>query len=232
MKRGTVDKRILVILGLLLAAACAMAAEPEPAGPTGLGGTSVADSLRTNLWLVEAMMGEIVGEAADALPPAPARILLAGRVNETDQAARLLRVVTTRVLRERGYQVLVSEPDSVSPGRPDCAAQFLVDEVAVSYPDVGRTLGLWRRWVDRDVSVVVTAEVSETGSGRLLLSDRLARRFSDRVTNDELAQVNSTLYPFTSATVKETGWQRRLEEFAVLGTLAGLVAVYFANTGD
>lgn len=226
------DKRILVIVMLVAAAVQARAVEPEPSGPLGFGGVAVADSLRTNLWLVEAMMGEIVGQAADALPAAPARVLLTGRVAENDAAAKLLRVVTARVLKDRGYQVLVSEPDSAYGGRPDCAAQFSIDEVAVSYPDVGRTLGLWRRWVDRDVRVVVTAEVSETASGRLLLADRLSRRFSDRVTNDELVQVNSTVYPFTSASVRETGWQRRLEEFAVLGTLAGLIAVYFANTGD
>jgi hypothetical protein len=237
-KRGTVDKRTLVILGLVLALAGAalattgvQAAEAEAPGPVGLG-TAGADSLRTNLWLVEALMGEIVSEAAEALPPAPARVYLTGRSTDTDPAGKLMRVVAARVLKDRGYELLVSDPDSASGVRPDCAAWFSIDEVAVSYPDVGRTLGLWRRWVDRDVSVVVTAEVSETSSGRLLLSERLARRFSDRVTNDELAGVSSKLYPFTTATVKESGWQRRLEEFAVLGTLAGLIAVYFANTGD
>ncbi len=232
------DKRILVILGLVLAlagaalaATDAQAAEAEAPGPVGLG-TSAADSLRTNLWLVEALMGEIVSEAAGALPPPPARVLLTGRATETDQAGKLMRVVAARVLKDRGYELLVSDPDSASGVRPDCAAWFSIDEVAVSYPDVGRTLGLWRRWVDRDVSVVVTTEVSETSSGRLLLSERIARRFSDRVTSDELAGVSTKLYPFTTAVVKESGWQRRLEEFAVLGTLAGLIAVYFANTGD
>lgn len=232
------DKRILVILGLVLAAVGAVlaptaveAADTDKPGPTGLG-TSAADSLRTNLWLVEALMGEIVSEAAGALPPPPARVMLTGRATDADQAGKLMRVVAARVLKDRGYELLVSDPDSASGVRPDCAAWFSIDEVVVTYPDVGRTLGLWRRWVDRDVSVVVTTEVSERSSGRLLLSERIARRFSDRVTNEELAGVNSKLYPFTTAEVEESGWQRRLEEFAVLGTLAGLIAVYFANTGD
>ena len=43
---------------------------------------------------------------------------------------------------------------------------------------------------------------------------------------------NSELYDFTTAETSESGWQRRIEEIVVLGTLAGLVAVYFANTGN
>ena len=45
-------------------------------------------------------------------------------------------------------------------------------------------------------------------------------------------RVNSDLYGFTRAQTAESGWQRRMEEIVVLGTLAGLVAVYFANTTD
>ncbi len=227
------DKRIIptALLGLTLA----MGARAETSaadGPLNLGGAAVADSLRTNLWLVEAMMGEIAGEAALALPAAPARVLLAGQPAAGDRAGELMRMVASRVLADRGYEVLVDHPDSLQGLAPDCTATLIVNQVELTYPDVGRTLGLWRRWVDREVSVVVSTEIADAASGRLLLNERLARRFSDRVTNDEFPQVNSRLYTFTSAEVGDSGWQRRLEEFAVLGTLAGLVAVYFANTGD
>lgn len=232
-KRGTVDKRILPAVLLSLTLAMGARAETSAAdGPLNLGGAAAADSLRTNLWLVEAMMGEIAGQAAGALPPAPARVLLAGRPAAGDRAGELMRMVAARVFADRGYEVLVDQPDSLRGLTPDCTVELIVNQVDLIYPDVGRTLGLWRRWVDRDVSVVVSAEIAEAASGRLLLNERLARRFSDRVTNDEFPRVNSRLYPFTSAEVGDSGWQRRLEEFAVLGTLAGLVAVYFANTGD
>lgn len=227
------DKRILSAAFLCLTLATGAYAETSTAdGPLGLGGAAAADSLRTNLWLVEAMMGEIAGEAAQVLPAPPARVLLAGRPATGDRAGELLRVVASRVFADRGYEVLVDQSDSLRGPAPDCTATLIVQQVELTYPDVGRTLGLWRRWVDREVSVVVTAEIAEAASGRLLLNERLTRRFSDRITNDEFPQVNSRLYPFTNAAVGETGWQRRLEEFAVLGTLAGLVAVYFANTGD
>lgn len=233
------EKRIVAAFGL---AAClavaavwpaaATAGVPRPAGgPLNLGGAAVADSLRTNLWLVEALMGEIAGEVADALPPAPQRVLLAGKPAANDPAGELLRQVATRVLRHRGYTVLADEPDSLHTPA-DCTAWLSADLVDLRYPDVGRTLGLWRRWVDRDLAVTVSAEVSERGSGQLLLSDRLTRRFCDRVASDEFPRVESRLYPFTAASPSESGWSRRLEEFVVLGTLAGLVAVYFANTGD
>lgn len=231
------DKRLLTVIGMVLALAAAgapsLAVDLFPAGgPNGLGGAVAADSLRSNLWVMEALMGEIVAEAARSLPPAPARVQLTGRRAANDLQGELLYMVSARVLRDLGYEVLAAEPDSGAGAPAAAKASFAATQVALSYPDVGRTLGLWRRWVDRDVVVVVTAEIIETGSGRLLLSDRLERRFSDRVTNDEFPRVNSTLYPFTSAAIGENGWQRRLEEFAVLGTLAGLVAVYFANTGD
>ncbi len=232
-KRGTVDKRILPAVFLILTLAGGVRAETSAAdGPLNLGGPAAADSLRTNLWLVEAMMGEIAAEAISALPPAPARVLLTNRPAPDDKAGQLMRTVTSRVLADRGYEVLVDLPDSLRGPGPDCTATFNVDQVELTYPDVGRTLGLWRRWVDREVSVVVSAEIADAASGQLLLSDRLARRFSDRVPDKDFPEVNSRLYPFTIAEVGESGWHRRLEEIAVLGTLAGLVAVYFANTGD
>jgi len=42
--------------------------------------------------------------------------------------------------------------------------------------------------------------------------------------------VESTAYPFTQAAEQTSGSSRRLEQIVVLGALAGLVAVYFANT--
>lgn len=227
---------MLAIWGLVLALGAARPCRAAVApfaedGPTGLGGAAAADSLRTNLWLVEALMGEIVAEAAASLPPAPARLLLPGTPAAADLQGQLLRLVAVRVLTERGYELFTGNADSLR-GRTDVVAEFVPGQVELSYPEVGRTLGLWRRWVGRDVAVTATARLVESGSGRLLLERRLERRFSDRVADEEFALVNNRAYPFTSAAVSGSGWQRRLEEFAVLGTLAGLVAVYFANTGD
>ena len=66
----------------------------------------------------------------------------------------------------------------------------------------------------------------------MLLSDQVQRRFSDRVSSDDCGTVDSQLYDFTTAEISESGWKGRMEEIIVLGTLAGLVAIYFANTGD
>lgn len=230
------DKRTLAIIVMVLGLGMAgpgSAADglfPED-GPLGLGGAAAADSLRTNLWLVEALMGEIVAEAAASLPPAPARVLLPGSPATTDLQGQLMRLVTVRVLSDRGYELFTGNADSLR-GRTDASAEFLSSQIDLGYPEVGRTLGLWRRWVGRDVSVAATVRLVESESGRLLLERRLERRFSDRVPEEEFALVGNRMYPFTNASVAGSGWQRRLEEFAVLGTLAGLVAVYFANTGD
>lgn len=230
------DKRTLAVIVMVFGlgtAAPGGAAEglfPED-GPLGLGGAAAGDSLRTNLWLVEALMGEIVAESAASLPPAPARVLLPGSPAASDLQGQLMRLVTVRVLSDRGYELFTGNADSLR-GRTDASLEFLNSQVSLAYPEVGRTLGLWRRWVGRDVSVAATARLVESDSGRLLLERRLERRFSDRVPDGEFSLVNDRMYAFTNASVAASGWQRRLEEFAVLGTLAGLVAVYFANTGD
>lgn len=220
--------------GLALAAtaggAAGAATFPE-SGPDGLGGNASADSLRTNLWLFEALMGEIVAEAAGSLPPPPATVLLPGAPAPNDMQGQLLRLVAVRVLSARGYELLTGEEAALRE-RAAVTATFTPNRVALGYPEVGRTLGLWRRWVGREVAVAATVKMVENGSGRLLLERRLERTFSDRVPSGDFALVDDRMYTFTSAAIGESGWQRRLEQFAVLGTLAGLVAVYFANTGD
>lgn len=229
---------MLSILGLVLGVVLAATAGPAVAtgdaprpGPSGIGGNASADSLRTNLWLVEALMGEIVAEAAASLPPPPATVLLPGAPAPNDHQAQLLRLVAVRVLEGRGYELLTGA-EAAMRDRAAVTATFTPNLVELGYPEVGRTLGLWRRWVGREVFVAATVRIVENESGRLLLERRLERAFSDRVPDGDFALVNDRLYPFTSAAISESGWQRRLEQFAVLGTLAGLVAVYFANTGD
>ena len=72
--------------------------------------------------------------------------------------------------------------------------------------------------------------LQELASGRLLLSERYTRSFSDRVPDDDFAAVNSDIYPFTSGEPGQSGWKGRVEEIVVLGALAALVAIYLANT--
>jgi len=236
----------LIAAGLLLAtsalaAAPALAqtggaAEPPPGpvlagGAGGLPAADAADTVRTNLWLVEALMAEIAGEAADVLPDPPATVRLEA-VRE-GEANDLFRVVAARVMADRGYEVVLPAAvgDTVT-ATADHALAFDVLEVGLTYPEVGRTLGIWRRWVSRALEVTATVEVTERPSGRLLMADRLTRGFHDRLENDAFPAVNSDVYDFTSAGTSETGWKRRTEELVVLGTLAGLIAVYFANTGN
>ena len=103
-------------------------------------------------------------------------------------------------------------------------------DIALYYPDTGHRLGLWRQWVARDIELTVMISLQDMASGRLLLSDRYTRSFSDRVPDDNFAAVNSDVYPFTSGEPAQSGWKGRVEEIVVLGALAALVAIYLANT--
>lgn len=223
---ASVYRVLLIIVAMGMGAAAIAGAETPPGLPAG----SEPDTVRTNLWLTEALMGEIVGVVAATMPPAPAAVRLVSR--STDPRNEIFQTVAANVLAARGYELFLPEDDPARQGAVDYVFSFDVQNIALSYPDVGRTLGIWRRWVARDLAVSALIEVSEEASGRLLFSDRVVRSFGDRVDNDVFAAVDSDEYDFTSAETSETGWKSRIEEIVVLGTLAGLVAIYFANTGN
>lgn len=188
------------------------------------------DTLRTNFWLTEALMAEIVRSTVQVLPPSPARILmLPATVSVQDE---LFHIVASGILMELGYELYVDTPDTIETGPVDVHYSFGVGSVELLYPETHRTLGLWKRWIARELNVTVNVKISLEETGQLLLSQRVVRRFNDRVEADDLDAVDSPLYTFTTADISESGWHSRIEEIVVLGTLAGLIAIYFSNTGN
>jgi len=239
--RGLLPLLLMVLLAVPVLAQDSPGPEPEDrdvlgqeshdsAGPLSLPGSTQRDTVRTNIWLTEALMAEIVAATAKVLPPAPAAILLEQERPAPEDG--LYKSAVLRVLTGLGYEVYEADDDPARQAAVDCIYAFSLYGVVLEYPEVGRTLGIWRRWVDRSLSVTTQVNIKMAGSGRLLLSDRITRTFHDRVPGGDLDKVDSSLYPFSSAEPQESGWKGRMEEFVVLGTLAGLVAVYFANTGD
>ena len=210
--------------------ALAQVESTQSSAPISLPAMAAADTVRSNVWLTEALMAEIVASTARVLPAPPAAIQLEQLrfTNEDD----LFKAAVVRVLGGLGYDVYIADDDPAMQAAVDCLYSYSVHGIELQYPEVGRTLGLWRRWIDRELQVTVQVDVTMANSGRMLLSDRVQRRFSDRVPDDDFDIVDSDLYEFTTAETSESGWKGRMEEIIVLGTLAGLVAVYFANTGD
>jgi len=227
---------------LLLAAGSAVAQDSVAAGggqddpaqlagkPAALPGATLPDTVRTNLWLTEALMGEIVTRAARVLPPPPAAVRLVQ--NRDADADDLLMEAMVRVLGGQGYILFLPDEDEARQAAVDNVITFHVVGVELSYPDVGRTLGIWKQWVARELTVSAQVEITAADSGRLLFSDRIFRSYADRFASDYFDNVDSGLYDFTTAETTESGWQARIEEIVVLGTLAGLVIVFFANTAD
>ncbi len=199
-------------------------------GPLGLPSAAEPDTIRTNIWLTEAIMAEIVASTARVLPSPPAAVQLVQEMSSKEN--ELFKSASVRVLGGLGYGIYLEDEDPARQAAVDCIYSFSVHGVELVYPEVGRTLGLWRRWVDREMKVTVQVDVVMANSGRILLSERIQRQFNDRVSADQFEMVDSDLYAFTTAETSESGWKSRMEEIIVLGTLAGLVAVYFSNTGD
>jgi hypothetical protein len=232
-----------MIRGLVLAAVlavCALPAIADPQDPSSGTATATgdfdlpdglaiagADTIRTNLWIAEALMDETVVEAVRHLPPPPLVVVLVPY--DKEQRTNLLTTMATQRLTRAGYDVHldVAPADSTV---PRCEFRYQVVELDLGYPETGRTFGLWRNWVGRAMSFTALYTIVETPGGRVLFNDRVRRAYQDRVPSDDLADCQSPAYAFTNAEVKESGWQRHIEEIVVLGTLAGLVAIYFQNT--
>ncbi len=215
---------------LLLLAVVVAGSGAQAQAPAGLPASADSDTVRTNVWLTEALMAEIVSAAATVMPPAPAAVRLVAL--RDDPRNDLFQAMAAEVLGTAGYDLYVTDEDPARQGAVDYVFGFNVQKIQLSYPDVGRTLGIWRRWVAREMAVSVMVEISEESSGRLLISERIERRFGDRFDSSDFGEVDSDEYDFTTAETEESGWSSRVEEIVVLGTLVGLVAIYFANTGD
>jgi hypothetical protein len=244
---------------------------------------AAVDTLRTNLWLSESLMRDVVATVAGSLPRAPVGVRIVTTRNEPED--ELLREIAADELHRRGYDVYLAAPPETpasasaaaadaepdedrtqgedekgAAGEEDAAdlppqtdleaslraaaaaqraggedpAEYVlklrIQEFELAYPETGRRLGIWRQWVSRRLRLSVGFTVEETDTGRLLVSDRVTRSYHDRVPSDYFDDVESDQYTFTAAELQPSGWQGKIEEIMVLGTLAGLVAVYFANT--
>jgi hypothetical protein len=208
-----------------------------PTGPVPLmPAIGAPDSVRTNLWLVQALFGQMVRRIAGSLPPAPAPVAL--QPMSRAQANPLFQSVADRMLREQGYELFLDESSldkGQSPAPPlppgTSVLRFRCEDVKLTYPQSYRRFGLWRQWVDRELTASVIATVIDRDSGRLLFDERLARSYADRVPAGRFASIGSGVYDFTDAPLKERSWRHYVEGVVVIGTLAGLVAIYFANTG-
>jgi hypothetical protein len=216
------------------------AAPTLPTGPVPvMPAIGAPDSVRSNLWLVQALFGQMIRRITSALPSPPAAVAL--QPMSRTGANPLFESVADRMLREQGYDLFLDETAlnnkdkaPVSPPKlPGGASvlRFQCEEVKLAYPQSYRRFGLWRQWVDRELSASVIATVIDHDSGRLLFDERLARSYADRVPAGRFASIGSASYDFTNATLKERGWRHYVEGVVVIGSLAGLVAIYFANTG-
>ncbi|MHB8078787.1 MAG: hypothetical protein ACYDIE_05995 [Candidatus Krumholzibacteriia bacterium] len=209
-------------------------------GPASrLPGIGATDTVRTNIWLARALLAETVEAAAAALPPAPGNVVLRPLVRSEGTA--LLIGVVEDLLSARGYTLYLDERDIADKSKPvpelhapagGTEMRLACEDLTLVYPRVGRHFGLWRQWVDRELNAVVQITIVDRDTGRLFYDERVTRGYGDRVPAGRFGAVRSSAFSFSDAPVAEGGWRRRAEQTIVLGTLAGLVALYFANTGS
>lgn len=197
-----------------------------PVSPSSVFASAGPDTLRTNLQLAEALLGEAVQAILPELPPPPAVIVLVP--GSTEQSAVLLTNVANHWFAEAGYTVYLEEAPAES-ASPVFEFRFRVENLQLTYPETGRRLVFWKSWVGRQMDLAVQATVTDA-EGQVLVSRRQTHAYQDRVPVEFMAAVESPTYEFTRAERQAGSASRRMEQVVVLGTLAALVAVYFANT--
>jgi hypothetical protein len=216
-------------------------------GAASFAATADADTVRTNLWVAQALMTDILEEAFAELPEDAAGVLLepAGRHDALD----LMQTLAYDLADERGLPAYLG-PAPAAAGDEDgedeveewgvpsvdeapYALVFRIDDIEVEYPRVGRRLGLWRTRVDRECSVSAIVMLRDRRDGLILHDGRAVRSFGDRLPAGMLDDLGSEPYAFTQARVVDGGGIHSiLEEVVVLGALSGLIAAYFATTAD
>ncbi|MBC8423768.1 hypothetical protein H8E07_06555 [bacterium] len=216
----------------LVLIACATAAPAErPAFDP-----AAADTVRTNLWVARALFTDIAREAVASVPGRDQGVSL--RARGTHDALPLLETALYAALQDAGHRPYLDESDDsgalapITPDEADYEIRYRFETCQLDYPAVGRRFGLWRNWIDREVEVSALVGVVDLSSGRLLLDDRIERRFNDRVPADFLDLVDESTYAFTTAVPADGGIRTIMEELVVIGALTGLVAIYFTNTGN
>ncbi|MBU1073563.1 hypothetical protein KKG45_09980 [bacterium] len=215
-----------------------VAAAGEESGPAAAPAfeAAAADTIRTNLWVTQALLTGIAREVVAAVPGQGRRVSL--RARGKHEALPLFETTLYATLLESGHQAYLDEAEADKTDRPirpaaaDIEIRYFFETCELGYPEVGRKFGLWHQWIDREIEISVLVGVVDLASGRLLMDERLQRRFSDRLPSDYLKLVDEPTYKFTSAEPAEGGIRTILEELVVLGALSGLVAIYFTNTGN
>lgn len=218
---------VLTLLVIVSGGSVAVAGDRPPADPEMVFSVDGADTLRTNLMIAEALLGEALDEILTELPAPPASVVLVP--SDTEPATNLATAAATHRLMGRGYTVYMDDAPVGTDG-PVLEFRYRVQRLDLAYPDHGRRFVVWKGWTDRRMDLVAQLTLVDGDDHSVVESRRVVRVFQDRVESGNLNALESPLYAFTQAESEGGGWQRRLEEVVVLGTLAGLVTIYFSNT--
>ena len=133
-----------VVMGMVLipSAGAQSDDDPDTESPVVISTSTVAlpaaagaDTVHTNLWLTEALMGEIVSAAVLTLPPAPGavRLVLMGPpplpTAIADPRNDLFQAVAARVLADAGYELYVTGEDPSRQGAVDYVFAYSVQAI-------------------------------------------------------------------------------------------------------
>lgn len=140
----------------------------------------------------------------------------------------LVEDVLTDDLVGRGFRVRVGE-NPVGSDSASLELSYRVLDMGVAYPRQGRSHGMGRLWVQRDVSVRLSFQLTDLATNHVRWIQEAEASRTGRFPHRLLSVVESKEYPFTHAAFEKKSWTRYLEPVIVSGVVGGLVYLFYAN---
>jgi hypothetical protein len=198
----------------------------------------VTVSSSSNLVEVRSLLFDITEDICSKIPVSKSSVVL--KPSASHEANDLFIEALTQNLSLSGHTVLLdvqpapgSQEDTefITPVG-EYLISFNMKEIILSYPEVGRKFGLWKQWIDRDLSVTVHSRILKVDTGVVLFDRLIITSIYDRIDAVNFEAIESNTYSFTNSEVSENGLRRVFEQVVVVGALSAMIAAYFSNTGS
>ena len=200
----------------------------------GAAGVRAAQTVATNLDLMQQLTGEVVNELHSRFAPTvgdrPVRLKPAGTTEDYTFVTGVFREELTKLgVTAIDPSALGAPADSALAGALTLQYQNVVFDM--KYRDSHRSYLIGGKRVDRYASVRIMATLMDV-DGRVLWVGEAARDHSDEFAYGDAAQLEEGAYQFNHPVVPSSGWGKYAEPVFVTGIIVGLIYLFFSNQSN
>ena len=200
------------------------------AGVVRAGGVRAAETVASNIDLMQQLTAAVIGELHGKFDPTLAGRAVQLKPGGNSEDYTFVTGVFRNELMRMGITTI--EPNAtVAPG--DSSAPLIRQYQNVifdlKYTDSHRSHLVGGKRVERRASVRITSTLSDPANGRVLWVGEAAREHTDEIDYGDAARLEQGTYQFNHPVVPATGWGRYAEPVFVTGVIVGLIYLFFSN---